>query len=240
MKPLRAIALLVAFAFVAVLPASASAALTATKIRIGSHTGFVRVVVDFTGGTITDNNVELAFGTIDSTGNARLEIAKAGAMTTATAITASGARVSIVRDSDGAPRPHPGDAHRFKFLGYQVLHSPERLVIDLYRRASHATLARGGCLKINSSTTSTSRKVMARGTVLVRIFENTFRVRLRRSSGAVVAAKTVTAATATGPWSAELRHTVTPRQTGVVEAVAFSAKDGAVQCFYQRPVTLRP
>ena len=74
----------------------------------------------------------------------------------------------------------------------------------------------------------------------MRIFENTFRVRLRRSSGAVVAAKTVTTATATGPWSTELRHTVTPRQTGVVEAVAFSAKDGAVQCFYQRPVTLRP
>ena len=101
MKPLRSIALLVAFVFVAVLPASASAALTATKIRIGSHTGFVRVVIDFTGGTITDNNVELASGTIDSTGNARLEIAKAGAMTTATTSARSGARVSIVRDATG-------------------------------------------------------------------------------------------------------------------------------------------
>jgi hypothetical protein len=240
MKPLRSIALLVAFAFVAVLPASASAALTATKVRIGSHTGFVRVVIDFSGGTITDNNVELASGTIDSTGNARLEIAKAGAMTTAATMTASGARVSIVRDSTGLRVRIRANAHRFKFLGYQVMHSPERLVIDLYRRASHATVSRGGCLKINSTTTSTSRKVVARGTVVVRIFENTFRVRLRRSSGAVVAARTVTTATATGPWSAELRHTVTPRQTGVVEAVAFSAKDGAVQCFYQRPVTLRP
>jgi len=240
MKPLRPIALLVAFALVAVLPASASAALTATKIRIGSHTGFVRVVIDFTGGTITDNNVELASGTIDSTGNARLEIARAGAMTTAATTSASGARVSIVRVSTGLRVRIRATPHRFKFLGYKVMHSPERLVIDLYRRASHATLSRGGCLRINNTTTSTSRRVVARGTVLVRIFENTFRVRLRRSSGAVVAAKTVTTATATGPWSTELRHTVTPRQTGVVEAVAFSAKDGAVQCFYQRPVTLRP
>ena len=52
----------------AALPASASAAVTATKIRIGSHRGFVRVVVDFTGGTITSNNVELAAGNIDAYG----------------------------------------------------------------------------------------------------------------------------------------------------------------------------
>ena len=33
-----------------VLPAAASAALTATQIRIGNHPAFVRVVVDFTAG----------------------------------------------------------------------------------------------------------------------------------------------------------------------------------------------
>ena len=240
MKPLRYVFLLAALVLAGALPASASAALTAKRIRIGSHTGFVRVVIDFTGGTLADNQVELASGTIDSTGNARIEIAKSGAMTTASPVTASGARVSIVRDSTGLRIRMRATTHRFKFLGYQVLHSPERLVIDLYRRASHATLSRGGCLKINSSTTSTPGKVIARGTVTVRIFENTFRVRLRRSSGAVAAAKTVTTAAATGPWSAELHHSVTSQQTGVVEAVVFSAKDGAAQCFYQRPVTLRP
>jgi hypothetical protein len=37
-----------------------------------------------------------------------------------------------------------------------------------------------------------------------------------------------------------LRHHVTRRQTGLVEAIVFSAKDGAVQCLFQRPVVLRP
>ncbi len=240
MKPLRSIVLLAVLAFAGVVPASASAALTAQRVRVGSHLGFVRVVIDFTGGTLTDNQVELASGTIDSTGNARLEVAGPGAMTTAAAVTASGARVSVSRVAAGLRIRIRATTHRFKFVGYQVQHSPERLVIDLYRRASHAPLARGGCLKILGTTTSTSRKVVARGTVTTRIFENTFRVRLRRSSGAVAAARTVTTATATGPWSAELRHVVTPRQTGVVEAIVFSAKDGAVQCLYQRPVTLRP
>ena len=79
-----------------------------------------------------------------------------------------------------------------------------------------------------------------RGTVATRIFENTFRVRLRRAGGQVVAAKTVTTASPTGPFTAILRHSVGTQQTGVVEAIVFSAKDGAVQCLYQRPVTLRP
>ena len=240
MKPFRLLVLLAALVIVGALPASASAALTAKRIRVGSHIGFVRVVIDFTGATLTDNQVELRSGTIDSAGNARIEIAKPGAMTTASAVTAGGARASVVRDATGLRVRVRATTHRFKFLGYQVLHSPERLVIDLYRRASHATLSRGGCLRINNSTTSTSGRVIARGTVTTRIFENTFRVRLRRSSGAVVAAKTVTTATATGPWSAQLPHTVTPQQTGLVEAIVFSAKDGAAQCLYQRPVTLRP
>ena len=83
MKPFRAIALLVAFVLVAVLPASASAALTAKKIRIGTHTGFVRVVVDFTGGALTINDVNMAPGDIDTQGRGRLDITKAGATTTA-------------------------------------------------------------------------------------------------------------------------------------------------------------
>jgi hypothetical protein len=36
-----------------------------------------------------------------------------------------------------------------------------------------------------------------------------------------------------------LRHRVIRRQTGLVEAVVFSAKDGALQCLFQRRVTLR-
>ena len=39
-------------AVAALAPAAASAALTATQIRIGNHPAFVRVVVDFSGGTL--------------------------------------------------------------------------------------------------------------------------------------------------------------------------------------------
>jgi hypothetical protein len=198
------------------------------------------VVVDFTGAAVAGNDVNLAAGNIDTSGRARLDIAKAGATTTAAAMSGSGASVSIVKVGSGLRVRITSSVHRFKFLGYTVLQSPERLVIDLYRRSSHAQLAAGGCLKILPTTTSTSRRVTVHGTVVTRIFENTFRVRLRRSNGQVVAAKTVTAATPTGPFTTILRHSVGTRQTGVVEAIVFSAKDGAVQCLYQRPVTLRP
>jgi hypothetical protein len=240
MKPQRPLTLLVALVLVAVLPASASAALTAHHVRVGPHVGFVRVVVDFTGAPLAFNEVNLAAGNIDAQGRARLEITKAGAVTTAAAISSSRANVSVARTSTGLRVRISASAHRYKFLSYSVLHSPERLVIDLYRRASRAPLAVGGCLKIGNTTSSTSGKVTARGVVTTRLFENTFRVRLRRAGGAVVAAKTVTMATPTGPWSAQLRHRVATRQTGLVEAIVYSAKDGAVQCLFQRPVVLRP
>jgi len=85
MRRHRIFALAVLGLLLAALPASAAAAVTATKIRIGSHRGFVRVVVDFTGGSVRGNDVELAAGNIDGTGRARLEITKAGALTTAPA-----------------------------------------------------------------------------------------------------------------------------------------------------------
>ncbi len=240
MKRFRPIALIVAFVLVAVLPASASAALTAKRIRIAPHTGFVRVVVDFTGGPLAINDVNMPPGNIDTQGRGRLDITKAGAMTNAAAVGANGASVSVVRVASGLRVRITSATRRFKFLGYTVVHGPDRLVIDLYRRASHAQLATGGCLKILPTTASTSRRVNVRGTVTTRIFENTFRVRLRRAGGQVVAAKTVTAATPTGPFTTILRHSVGTQQTGVVEAIVYSAKDGAVQCLYQRPVTLRP
>jgi hypothetical protein len=41
-----------------VVPAAAGAALTADQIRIRNHSAFVRVVVDFSGGTLHSNDVE--------------------------------------------------------------------------------------------------------------------------------------------------------------------------------------
>ncbi len=219
------------------LPASASAAVTATKIRIASHPGFVRVVVDFTGGTITDNNVELAAGNIDASGRARLEITKAGAMTTAAAMRASGVRAAVTKTSGGLRVRFTANAHRFKFLHYRALTSPTRLVVDLYRHNSRVPLTVGGCVKVGTNSTSTAGQVLARGTA-GQIFESTFRVRLRKANGQVVAAKTVT--NPPGPWSAVLHHGVPTQQRGLIEAFVLSAKDGALQCLSQRGVTLRP
>jgi len=219
------------------LPASASAAVTATKIRIASHRGFVRVVIDFTGGTVRDNDVELAAGNIDTTGRARLDITKAGATTTAAAKRASGVRASVSRTPAGLRVRFTANAHRFKFLHYHAVTTPTRLVVDLYRHNSRVALTVGGCVKVGSNSTSTPGRVLARGTAQ-QVFENSFRVRLRRAAGNVVSARTVT--NPPGPWSAVLRHHVATRQTGLVEAFVLSAKDGALQCLSQRPITLRP
>jgi hypothetical protein len=221
----------------AALPASASAAVTATKIRIGSHRGFVRVVVDFTGGAITSNNVELAAGNIDGTGRARLEVTKAGALTTAPTTTAGGVRVVVSKTAAGLRVRIISSRHRFKFIGYRTLHSPTRLVIDVYRRASRVRLFVGGCVKVGSNSMSMPGMVTARGTV-GQIFEATFRVQLRRSTGGLAAGRTVTHQP--GPWSTILHHSVSRRQPGLLEAFVLSAKDGALQCLSQRPITLKP
>jgi hypothetical protein len=219
------------------LPASASAAVTATKIRVGSHRGFVRVVVDFTGGTVRDNDVELAAGNIDGTGRARLEITKAGALTTAPTTTAAGVRVVVSKTAAGLRVRVISSRHRFKLLGYRALRSPTRLVIDVYRRASRVPLRVGGCVKVGSNSTSMPGMVTARGTV-GQVFEATFRVQLRRSGGSLAAARTVTHQP--GHWSTVLHHSVARRQPGLLEAFVLSAKDGAVQCLSQRPLTLKP
>jgi hypothetical protein len=221
----------------AALPASAAAAVTATKIRIGSHRGFVRVVVDFTGGSVRGNDVELAAGNIDGTGRARLEISKAGALTTAPTTTVGGVRVVVSKTAAGLRVRVITARHRIKFLGYRALRSPTRLAIDLYRRNSRVPLLVGGCVKVGSNSMSMPGMVLARGRA-GQIFESTFRVQVRRSTGSVAAGRTVTSPP--GPWSTVLHHGVTRRQPGLLEAFVLSAKDGALQCLSQRPLTLMP
>ena len=197
----------------------------------------MRVVVDFTGGTVRDNDVLMAPGNIDTTGRARLDITKSGAMTTAAAKRASGVRAAITKTSTGLRVRFTANSHRFKFLHYRTFTSPTRLVVDLYRRNSRVPLTVGGCVKVGANSTSTSGRVVARGTA-GQIFESTFRVRLRKANGQVVSAKTVTHPP--GPWAAVLRHSVPTQQSGLIEAFVLSAKDGALQCLSQRGVTLRP
>src|SRR6188472_2656395 len=67
-------------------PGAASAALTATQIRIGNHPAFVRVVVDFSGGTLHRNDAESP-DPLPFDGRARVRITHAGIDTTAGAVT---------------------------------------------------------------------------------------------------------------------------------------------------------
>ncbi len=219
--------------------AAATVDLTAHRIRVGAHPALVRVVVDFTDGTFGPNDVDLVQGSIDHTGAARIDLHRPNAQAQAAAVSRHGIRVSVVQIAGAAglrvrllapPR-------RFKFVGYTVLHHPERLVIDVYRRSALVAAARGGCFDIRS-TTAAPGTVSARGTVLERIFENSFRLRLRRADGQVVSARSVIFPP--GPWAGTVRHGLAQRQRGLFEVIEFSAKDGSLECLAQTPVTLVP
>src|SRR3954454_21623210 len=86
------------FAVAWLLPAAASAALTATQIRIGNHPAFVRVVVDFTGGTLHRNDVESP-DPQPFDGRARVRVTRTGVTTRAPAVTEEGVTARIVQRS---------------------------------------------------------------------------------------------------------------------------------------------
>jgi hypothetical protein len=223
--------------------ASATVDLTAYRIRIGPHPAFVRVVVDFTDGTFGPNDVNLTTASgraaIDRIGTSRIELRRRNAQAQAAAVSAHGIRASVVQlpGAAGLRLRLAARPRTFKFLGYTVLHNPERLVIDVFRRDARVPATHGACLSIRS-TSSTPRRVDARGTVRRPLFENGFRVRLRAAAANVVSARSVIFPP--GPWQATLRHGVRGPQQGLFEAVVFSAKDDALECLAQTPVPLVP
>ena len=137
-----------------VLPAAASAGLTATQIRIGNHPAFVRVVVDFTGGTLHRNDVESP-DPQPFDGRARVRVTRVGITTGAAAVTQEGVTARIVQRSGSIVLQLSARKHRFKYLEHGVLHSPERLVVDLWKSrpptaaAEFPTAPQGGCLSID-------------------------------------------------------------------------------------------
>ena len=129
---------------------------------------------------------------------------------------------------------------RYKYLAVSVLHSPERLVLDLYRSrppssAAEVPIGRRGCLALTRVVPGT-RSLLVRGTERD-LFEHSFLLRVRDGRGRVVGEKIMTAV---GPWSGRVRYRVATRQRGTLEAVAFSAKDGALACLAQSGVMLEP
>lgn len=214
--------------------ADASSPLTATMIRIGDHPAFVRAVVDFSGGTITTKQVDaLGFTRI----SAPVRVSRKSIATRARPRSASGLTVRVLPGTGTLRIQSTFAPWRFKYLSYGVVLG-NRLAIDLWKSAPPTKAAEirsgvGGCLTLRSQR-------MTPGAVTVTgsangIFENTFQVRVRGANGRVIGSRRLTHA---GRWSTRVPYRATRRQTGTLEAVALSPKDGALTCIAQVRVTL--
>jgi hypothetical protein len=222
-------------------PAAASAALTATQIRIGNHPAFVRVVVDFTGGTLHANAVESP-DPQPFDGLARVRVTAPGISSSASSVLAQGVRARIVEGSGALILRLRAREHRFKYLEHSVLHSSERLVVDLWKArppkpaAEFQTAPQGGCLTLDSFHAAPSL-VTASGTE-TDLFEHMFQADLRNRHGRVISSRSVTATG--GHWHRSLPYGVARQQPGTLEAVDFSEQDGSLTCIVQVRVTLQP
>jgi hypothetical protein len=231
--------LLVAAAALA--PAAASAALTATQIRIGNHPAFVRVVVDFTGGTLHANDAESPDPN-PFDGRSRVRITHAGIDTTAGAVHDQGVAARIRQGSGFLVLRLASRKHRFKYLEHGVLHSPERLVIDLWKArppsaaAEFPTAPQGGCLSIENLDSLPGR-IRADGTE-TDIFEHMFQANVRNRKGRLVGTRPVTGNA--GQWHRTVSFTVGSAQAGTFEVVDLSEQDGSLSCIAQVRVALEP
>jgi hypothetical protein len=225
----------------AALPASASAALTASDVRIGAQPAFVRVVVDMTGGQAAFNEVEATDPRVADR-SARVDINHPGIVVTPRDRSAQGVRVSLSLATANRARVQiTATTARFKYVRVSVLHGPERVVIDLYRAGPPSAAAEiragvNGCLTL-TSVRRTGHTFRVRGTAR-NLFEANFVIRVRDGLGRVIGRRIVTAS---GPWNQTVSYSnVSGPQQGTVEAVAESAKDGSLVCIVQRRVALVP
>ncbi|HEY2354212.1 MAG TPA: Gmad2 immunoglobulin-like domain-containing protein [Gaiellaceae bacterium] len=216
------------------LPALASGKTThlrATGVRIGDHPTYVRIVVDFSG-KISNRDVE--------GGPARQTIAIAqlnrpGVTTKTNGKAGAGVHVTLQPGTQSLHIAMTYEPRRLKYLAYHVV-SGTHLAIDLWKSAPPAKPS-------HTCSGLTLRKVHVtkNGTVVVRghehgIFENQFQVVVRGKNGAVLGKN----ASVHGPgaWSTTVAYDAPQKQTGTVEAVALSAKDGSLECLAQQRVTL--
>jgi hypothetical protein len=223
-------------------PASASAALTVSDVRVGAQPAFVRVVVDFSGGRFDGNEADATDPAVRD-GSGRVDIRRAGIVAPARVRSFQGVRARVgLAGANRASVRLTFAKGRFKYVRLSALHDPERLVIDLYRSAPPSTTAaeiRSGvdrCLTL-SSISRTGRRFRVRG-IERELFEGSFVLRVRDATGRVVGRRIVTAR---GPWDVRVAYAgIASAQAGTVEAVAASAKDGSLACIVQVRVALVP
>jgi hypothetical protein len=232
----------IAAAAISAAPATAATTnLTATGIRIGDHPGFVRAVVDFTGGTIPRPSEILRAS--DATRSPTVSRVSASTGDACAARPGRcgprGSPVPVIRRRNGITIRLAAAPHRFKYMAYLSLGDPERLVVDLWksappRRAAAIHRAPRGCLTL--SRYDVSRRHAAVAGTERDLFEHAFLVRLRAADGRVPAQRPVTGAG--GRWASSFRYPRVRRQAGTLEAAAGSAKDGALVCLAQVKVRI--
>ncbi|MEA2193496.1 MAG: Immunoglobulin-like domain of bacterial spore germination [Solirubrobacteraceae bacterium] len=222
-------------------PSTASAALTASHVRVGAQPGYVRVVVDFTGGALQLDEAN-ADDPGPADGDSRVQISHPGIAVVAADVRAHGVRARLSRPAAGRARILlTSAAGMFKYVRVSALHGPERLVIDLYRRtppsstAAEIRVGTNRCLTLDSVARNGTRFAV-KGTELD-LFEGSFVLRVRDARGRVVGQRVVTAR---GAWERSVGYSVSSAQPGTVEAVAASAKDGSLACLVQVRVALVP
>jgi hypothetical protein len=218
--------------------AAATTDLTATGIRIGDHPGFVRAVVDFNG-TIPRPSEMLYASDADpfADGVARVRLDKPGVRSEARTAQAEGVTVRVIQRRNGLTVRFTAASHRFKYVSYLALGDPERLVVDVWKSAPpsrRAAIRRSpdGCLALSRYDVS-SRHVSAGGSER-NLFEHAFVIRLRALDGRVLAQRALTGER----WTSSFRYPRVRRQPGTLEAVAGSAKDGALTCLVQVKVRI--
>lgn len=240
-RVLAVVAVLVSAALAVVAPASATVNLTAIGTRIGDHPAYVRVVVDFTDGVISAPAVSATDPNPYPDGRVRISVPGRNAQAQAPTVRREGVTARVLPGQDRVVVVVTAAARRFKYAGYQVYREPERLVIDLYKSrppvaGTFARYGRASCLTL-STITARPGSVTVSGTEH-NVFEHSFPAFVRSAGGRVLGQRTVTAAN--GRWRTRISYRVAHAQTGTIEAVELSAKDGALTCLAQAPVTLRP
>ena len=221
---------------------TATVDLTAHRIRIGDHPAFVRVVVDFTDGRLGVNDSEAA-NPDPFDGTASVDVRHRRIQAQAPARRAHGVRVRITQATDRVRVRLNAQPGRFKYLRRWQLSSPDRVVLDLYKSRPPVTgaeilTAPDGCLSLDRLVVSPPR-IRASGRARF-LFENTFQLVVRDRRGAEVGDRIVTVARPFGRWWSTVRYDVDRTQPGTLEAVALSARDGALACLAQARVRLRP
>jgi hypothetical protein len=221
--------------------AAATVDLTAHRIRVGDHPAFVRVVVDFTDGRLGSNDSEAVDPDPFGDGRAIVDVRHHRIQAQAAAVRRFGLRVRLTQARNRIRIRVTGARRRFKHMSRTQLTGPDRVVLDVYksRPAAGGEIPRAarGCLAFR--TWSSGRGAVRAAGTARDLFESSFVLIVRDARGRVRGTRVVTYPTS-GRWTQRVRHRATSVQSGTLEAVAHSARDGALVCIAQVRVTLRP